>query len=514
MKFCKLADVADWQDPEFQEIASLLMEGDCNRKAWEFIQVYQGLKHLGLLNGESKAIGLGVGHENLIYAFTNVCGHVVATDLYESQDWSTAAMAVQDIYERNPFPYQRDRLLVQHMDMRQIEFPDQSFDFVWSCCAIEHVNNFYDLHQVYREIHRVLKPGGIAALTTEFNNTDHPRYEPNMLFTDRAWVEAWLTGADSLVQGFELIDQPDFFLSDRPENQPVPRKQTLGAIQVYCGDIVLNSIAFFLRKSGAFSRSYDEQWLPPFWRLYLAACDAYRDYDYVASEALLKQALALEALEPRLKIRALRRLIEALYAQSKVEEVRQICAATLLECANCQDEDQLVSFAIHSWQCGLEAEANQLYAKLETLPSANVDVMIQSRLQQARYYEKQGEWEKALELVGQAEQEILPGAHTEVYKPKIYFRTGSIYEKLGKRSSAIRFYRLALEVSATNSELQLACYRRLTVCLQAELDQERERTAKLEATNRWMQTSKFWKLRSVVVGVKAKLQGRDPSPSL
>jgi tetratricopeptide (TPR) repeat protein len=335
-----------------------------------------------------------------------------------------------------------------------------------------------------------------------------------MLFTDRAWVEAWLTGADSLVQGFELIDQPDFFLSDRPENQPVPRKQTLGAIQVYCGDIVLNSIAFFLRKSGAFSRSYDEQWLPPFWRLYLAACDAYRDYDYVASEALLKQALALEALEPRLKIRALRRLIEALYAQSKVEEVRQICAATLLECANCQDEDQLVSFAIHSWQCGLEAEANQLYAKLETLPSANVDVMIQSRLQQARYYEKQGEWEKALELVGQAEQEILPGAHTEVYKPKIYFRTGSIYEKLGKRSSAIRFYRLALEVSATNSELQLACYRRLTVCLQAELDQERERTAKLEATNRWMQTSKFWKLRSVVVGVKAKLQGRDPSPSL
>jgi SAM-dependent methyltransferase len=520
MKFCKLADVADWRDPEFQEIASLLMEGDRNRKAWEFIQVYQALKHLGLLNGESKAIGLGVGHENLIYAFTNVCGQVVATDLYESQDWSTAAMAVQEIYQRNPFAYQRDRLVVQHMDMRQIEFPDQSFDFVWSCCAIEHVNNFHDLHQVYREIHRVLKPGGIAALTTEFNNTDHPRYEPNMLFTDRAWVEAWLTGDNPLVQGFELIDQPDFFLSDRPENQPVSRKQTLGAIQVHCGDIILNSIAFFLRKSGDFSRAYDEQWLPQFWRLYLAACDAYRECDYLESEMRLKQALEIEALEPRLRIRALRRLNEALYAQSKFDEVRQICEAALPECQSCQDEDQLTSFAVHCWQVGLEAEASQLYAKIETLPSANVDLVIQSRLWQAKYYEKQGAWEKALELVGKAEQEIIPGTHTEAYKPQIYFRTGYLYEKLGKLSPAIRFYKLVLKLSPP-PDLQLSCYRRLTTCLQAELEQERERAEKLEATNqkleatnRWMQTSKFWKLRSVVVGVKAKLQGHDPSPPL
>lgn len=247
MKFCKVADISDWQNAEFQETASLLICAGYSRKAWEFIQVYEGLKHLGLLNGESKAIGLGVGHENLIYAFTNVCQHVTATDLYDSQNWSTASMAVQEIYERNPFPYERDRLTVQHMDMTQLDYPDASFDFVWSCCAIEHVNNFRDLHRVYQEIHRVLKPGGIAALTTEFNPTDQPSYEPNMLFTDQTWMEIWLTGADPLVRGFEPVDQVDYQLSDRPENQPLPRRHPQGSIQVYCNDVYLNSIAFFTK---------------------------------------------------------------------------------------------------------------------------------------------------------------------------------------------------------------------------------------------------------------------------
>lgn len=514
MKFCKLADIVDWQDPEFQAIASMLMSSDQSRKAWEFIHVYQGLKQLGLLNETSKALGLGVGHECLIYAFTNVCQEVVATDLYRSQEWTTASMAVQEVYDKSPFPYQRERLTVQHMDMTKIEYPDASFDFVWSCCAIEHVNNFQDLHQVYREIHRVLKPGGIAALTTEFNNTDRPSYEPNLLFTDRQWAEVWLTGMNPLVQGFELVEPLDFELSDRPENQPVSRRQPQGTIQVYCNDIVLNSVAFFLRKTGDFVRSYDEHWLPDFWHHYLAACDAYRVGDFAQSEALLKQVLQSETLEPRLRVRALRRLADALYAQAKLDEVRQVCQNALPDCAVFQDEDQLVPLASYCWQVGLEEAAKKLYETVEKLPSSNVELIILSLLNQAKYYERKGDFDQALERVGKAEQEIIPGDYTETrYKPKVYFRTGSIYEKMGKLSPAIRFYKLAIEISQPNTEFQTSCYRRLTACLQSQVKRTKEKVEKLEAANRWMQSSKFWKMRSAIVNLKSWIQRRDQSPS-
>jgi SAM-dependent methyltransferase len=390
MKFCKLADISDWQDPEFEEIASLLMEAVQSRKAWEFVQIYRGLKQLGLLNGQSQALGLGVGHEGLIYAFTHVCQHVTATDLYESKEWTTAAMSVQDVYDKSPFPYQRDQLTVRHMDMTQIQYPDASFDFVWSCCAIEHVNDFRDLHQVYREIHRVLKPGGIAALTTEFNMTDRPSYEPNLLFTDRQWVESWLTGADPLIRGFELLDSPSFALSDRPENQPVSRKEPVASIQVYCNDIVLNSVAFFLRKAGEFDRGYDEQWLPQFWRDYLAACGAYRASEFEQSEVLLRQLLK-EPLEPRLKVRALRRLADALFAQAKLDQtkldqVRQVCQAALPDCEVFQDEDQLMPLAVYCQQTGLDEEARRLFEQVEHLLSANLELVIQSRFQPAPDY--------------------------------------------------------------------------------------------------------------------------------
>lgn len=509
MQFCKIADITDWQDPEFQETANLLYCGGKDRKAWEFIQVYRGLNQLGLLNGETQILGLGVGHECLIYAFTNVCRQVVATDLYESQEWATAAMAVNDVYERNPFPYQRDRLTVQHMDMTQIEFPNNSVDAIWSCCAVEHVNNFRDLHQVYREIHRVLKPGGVAALTTEFNITDRPSYEPNLLFTDRAWIEQWLTGDNPLVQGFELLDQPNFTIADLPENQPVPRRQPEGTIQIYCNDIVLNSIAFFLRKTGEFARSYDENWLPRFWNLYLSACDAHRDGNFARAESLLSELLQAP-LEPRLRVRVYRRLADALYAQGNVDQVRQVCKEALPDCETFQDEDQLMPLATYCELVGLPDEAHTLYRTIEQLPSSNAYVVVESRLKQAAYSEARGDLETALDWVGKAEQELLPGSDLETkYKPKVYFRTGFLYEKMGKLGSAVRFYKLAIELAPPHSEFQTNCYRRLTETLQKQVKRSKEKVRELEALNQWMQGSKFWKLRSQMLALRSLWRRRD-----
>lgn len=400
MKFCKVADIEDWQQPEFQEAASHLKLKHKVRKTWEFIQVYNGLKDLGLLNGNAKAIGLGVGNEPLIYAFTNVCQSIVATDLYDSQTWATASMATQQVYEQNRFPYDRDRLTVRHMDMTKIDYPDASFDFVWSCCAIEHVNNFQELHQVFAEIHRVLKPGGIAALTTEFNPTDLHSYEPNMLFTDADWIDHWLTGEHSLIQGFELVDAIDFAINDHPGNQLTPRRQGR-SIRAITRDIALTSISFFLRKTGAFSQPYQSGWLAPEINQYLAGCDAQRSQDFYQAEKLLR-SLIQPQFPARLRVAASHRLATTLYAQRKIPAVIKLCRAGLADFEQDQCSDHLMPLASLCQKVWLWQEANCLYQQIVQLPGAHAQQVRDCFFYIGIDYEISGQFDQAIAAYQQA----------------------------------------------------------------------------------------------------------------
>ena len=54
------------------------------------------------------------------------------------------------------------------MDARQLEFPDDSFDAVFTLSSIEHFGSWADIRRSAREMGRVLRPGGVAYITTEF----------------------------------------------------------------------------------------------------------------------------------------------------------------------------------------------------------------------------------------------------------------------------------------------------------------------------------------------------------
>lgn len=465
MKLCKVADVADWQNPDFQATAALLKLTGKNRKAWEFIHVYTGLKQLGCLHENARALGLGVGREPLVYALTNTCKEVVATDLYNSNTWSTASMSPTEVYNKNRFSYNPERLTVRHMDMTNIEFPDNSFDFIWSCCAIEHVNNFRDLHKVYQEIHRVLKPGGIAALTTETNKTDCPLYEPNLLYTDQLWVNHWLIGDDPLVQGFELIDPPDFFLTPLPENEPIPRREPLKLIQVYTKDIISSSIAFFLRKSGEFSKVYDESWLPTFWSQYLAACDRLTEGKFFEAEQLLKQMLQDPTLEPRLKVRATRRLLVALEAQHEHQQMVTVCQSIFADCQATDDQDQIMPIANFCQSVGLWDEAKVLYERVESLQGSTLNQVIDSIVGQSRYYQHCGQHEKALALLDAVKQPTLEGGtRTQKSIYPVFFNLGLCCERLYKFDAAADYYGIALNAAEPQSKSYLQASLKLRSC--------------------------------------------------
>ena len=66
------------------------------------------------------------------------------------------------------------------MDATTLDFPSETFDIAFSFSSIEHFGgrNHEGALKSMKEIERVLKPGGIAVIATEYmlNNKEHPEY--------------------------------------------------------------------------------------------------------------------------------------------------------------------------------------------------------------------------------------------------------------------------------------------------------------------------------------------------
>lgn len=174
---CKLCDAADWFDPRFDRIirTELSEEPRLHRKQWEFAQIFRVLDAQGFLNGRSRGLSMGGGDERLLYAVARRAGHLTVTDLYDpASDWDGARTNDPDrsLKSAAPFPVDPARLTARRMDMRALEFEDESFDFCYSSCAIEHIGEEEDFLRHFHEVRRVLKEDGVYVLTTEFHYGD------------------------------------------------------------------------------------------------------------------------------------------------------------------------------------------------------------------------------------------------------------------------------------------------------------------------------------------------------
>ena len=73
-----------------------------------------------------------------------------------------------------PGPFERERLSVQHMDGRWLRFPGETFDGIYSSGSIEHLGGLDFVANATLEMGRVLKPGGVLTLSTEFKIAGPP----------------------------------------------------------------------------------------------------------------------------------------------------------------------------------------------------------------------------------------------------------------------------------------------------------------------------------------------------
>ena len=195
----KLAEEEDWHGRDWLKFlvdTGIYFDGECpntlashddykqleicllkaRRKEWEFIQGIEAMKMLGKFGNESTALGIGCGHETVVFYLAIHLKHVIATDLYKGGGWNNRegdpAMLVFPA-SFSPFEFAVERLSVLHMNGMDLQFPDSTFDVVFSFSSIEHFyttnpNGFLDAAcRSIQEMARVTKAGGVVTIATE-----------------------------------------------------------------------------------------------------------------------------------------------------------------------------------------------------------------------------------------------------------------------------------------------------------------------------------------------------------
>jgi len=187
LKLNRLCSLEDWNNEEIKQTISELYKSNppsyIHRKVWEFAMGIIAMKRFNKLNDKCTAIGIGTGIEPIPFYLANKVKHVYATDLYgKTKGWNKEAphTFLDNPKKYAPFPYKEDALTVLRMDGTKLEFPSETFDIAFSFSSIEHFGgkDHSGSLKSMKEIERVLKPGGIAVIATEYiiNDKDHPEF--------------------------------------------------------------------------------------------------------------------------------------------------------------------------------------------------------------------------------------------------------------------------------------------------------------------------------------------------
>jgi SAM-dependent methyltransferase len=227
---------------------------DVYRKGWEWTQTIWGLERLDMIKPHHRAIGVGAGRECVIFWLGDRLRAVVASDLYGGAQWSDTGgreadpAVLEDPQKFCPRPIRNDVIEFKTMDGTDLGFyAADSFDFAWSLSSIEHFGSHERASDAVRELARVVRPGGIVAVATEYlllPEQSHPEY------FNRHDLEEHVIKASPDLELTEPIDwsfPPTDFLIDSVVF-PQGAERTRRHVVLNDGWVQWTSVLFFLRK--------------------------------------------------------------------------------------------------------------------------------------------------------------------------------------------------------------------------------------------------------------------------
>jgi len=132
------------------------------------------------------------------------------------------------------------------MNARELEFDDSTFDFVFSISSIEHFGGHKGSMKSMKEISRVLKPGGVASITTEVLLTNNEHVE---FFRPHEIYEFLILPSGSELIEPLIFDQPSLepFIQ-KPSQMPDEKEVFPHFVLKNRRGFVWTSITFFLKK--------------------------------------------------------------------------------------------------------------------------------------------------------------------------------------------------------------------------------------------------------------------------
>lgn len=254
VQLCELANPAKWDNPEWRRtLDALRLPAESklamHRKAYEFTQAAWGLHRLGVLTEDAAVLSVGAGHESLAYWLANRVRLVVATDLYPG-DWESSAGSEGDARvlkhpeEFAPFPYRHDHLRFLQMDGRKLAFRSGAFTVAYSLSSIEHFGGWRGAREAVEEMARVLAPGGVLALATEWRVSGPSASSEGVFEPDEVRRLVDLTSLE-LVEPID--DRVWHRYAARPVNLRLNRYETPHML-VEIDGTVFTSVMMFLRK--------------------------------------------------------------------------------------------------------------------------------------------------------------------------------------------------------------------------------------------------------------------------
>jgi hypothetical protein len=173
---CSAAQI---MDPAYASWTTLLGEHPrFHRKQWEHVTILEAARQAGVLTPGRSAVGFGVGTEQIPAVLASLGLRVLATDQAASTagDWARRhehATGLESLMQPGILhPSElRERVAFRTVDMNHLPSDLGDHDLVWSACAIEHLGSPEAGLEFVRRSLRLLRPGGLAVHTTEFDVT-------------------------------------------------------------------------------------------------------------------------------------------------------------------------------------------------------------------------------------------------------------------------------------------------------------------------------------------------------
>lgn len=164
------------EDHYIRFLSEIRQEHKYHRKQWEFIYILRVLEQFGLLSKGKTGLGFGCGKEPLASVMAKYELDITVTDIppLELSDSHWGSQSVLDLFYEGicEQPQYLNHVAFRQVDMNNIPDNLGKYDFIWSCCALEHLGSIKSGFDFILNSTKCLKPGGIAVHTTEINISD------------------------------------------------------------------------------------------------------------------------------------------------------------------------------------------------------------------------------------------------------------------------------------------------------------------------------------------------------